>query len=156
MTDASGNSQEVARIVVASTGETIGWASDDPPHQRSHRAAERKGEGSVTTIIQRDTVENAIADADLGYEAICDDYSGRVMYFGDRCFGLAVDSIGSAIKFLLALARNGEAELADELADNWCQDNMGYSTIVYFPRFQLEACSIRPGPCSRRLPSSKS
>lgn len=93
----------------------------------------------MTTTIPRETVECAANDAGLYLpESIREDYSGRGMY-GATCFGLVVDCTSQAVKFLIALARNLEAELADELADNWSQDNMGLSTIVYFPRFQLEA-----------------
>lgn len=86
--------------------------------------------------IDRETVITAIEDAGLDPQALYDDYSGRGMY-GKECFGIVVESTAEAVKFLIALARNLEAELADELADNWTTDSMGYGTIVYFPRFTV-------------------
>lgn len=63
-------------------------------------------------------------------------YSGRGM-FGDTCFGL-VGSRNDVIRFFMELVKAGKEELADDLLNAMSTDNMGFDTIFYFPRFQLE------------------
>lgn len=82
------------------------------------------------------------------------EYSGRAMY-GDRCFGVIVDSVSSVFAMLAALgfqlgyddAEDGigedvDVDLASDLARAARTDNMGYSTIVYFPGFELDSASV--------------
>ena len=63
------------------------------------------------------------------------DYSGRGMY-GDSCFGVVVASVSEFVKFLLIVAEDDQ-ELAWELASHAKEDSMGYSTIYYFPGYQI-------------------
>lgn len=83
------------------------------------------------------------------------DYSGRGMY-GDTCFGVIFENgVSAAFSWLAALGyqlgydegqdgtpEDVDTDLATDLARNARTDNMGYSTIVYFPRFQLDEESV--------------
>lgn len=73
------------------------------------------------------------------------DYSGRGM-MGKRCLGITVDSVG---ELLCAIAEIGNImgrdrmdeefdELFTLLNENIRSDNMGYSTIYYFPEISGE------------------
>lgn len=60
-------------------------------------------------------------------------YSGRGMY-GKMCIGVVTenpDKLKRKLKGILG------AELAYDLLENWTTDNMGMSTIVYFPKFTV-------------------
>lgn len=91
--------------------------------------------------INRQTIEQALYDADLEPEEdLRDDYSGRGMY-GRNCFGF-VTSIAGLARFFAALgalaAEDEELEqLPGDLARNLSSDSMGRDTIFYFPNFQL-------------------
>jgi hypothetical protein len=78
-------------------------------------------------------------------------YSGRGMY-GSTCFGVVFEEPRGAFEFFAGLAQYAaeqqefpepdcDSELAFDLARSASQDSMGYSTIVYFPRFEVEGRS---------------
>lgn len=62
------------------------------------------------------------------------DYSGRFMY-GARCFGI-VAGPSTYGEFLIEVAGDDEA-LAKRLADTVRTDDMGLSTIYYWPELRL-------------------
>lgn len=69
------------------------------------------------------------------------DYSGRGM-FGDRCFGI-VGGPGQFASFMAGIAAdeaegNANEGLAERLAENVVTDDMGLSTIYYFPAYLLD------------------
>jgi hypothetical protein len=71
-----------------------------------------------------------------------EDYSGRSMY-GKSCFGF-VGTLREFSEFLVTLAQLEHEEdpyaesIAMGLAQSVCTDNMGLSTIFYFPGYHLE------------------
>lgn len=87
--------------------------------------------------LNRDVVIDALYDAGLDEDNLYEDYSGRGMC-GRCCFGITGLNTRGPVKFMIALARNLQAELADSLADAWTQDNLGFGVIVYFPGYELE------------------
>jgi len=87
-------------------------------------------------MIEREFINDALDCAGLEDEQLRESYSGRGMY-GKICFGIAGD-VGDLAKFLLALARNGQDELADSLAYSLNTDGMGLKSIFYFPGYQVE------------------
>lgn len=101
----------------------------------------------TTTLDARDT-EAVVHAADAAGIDLDDDlrrdYSGRGM-FGDRCFGI-VGGPGQFASFIAAVAV-GESEgaasegLAERLAENVVTDDMGLSTIYYFPAYLLDGDS---------------
>lgn len=91
----------------------------------------------MSTNLNRDVIIGALYDAGLDEDNLYEGYSGRGMY-GRCCFGITDDNTRGPVKFLIALARNLRAELADSLADAWTQDNLGLGVVVYFPGYELE------------------
>lgn len=89
---------------------------------------------TTTTKIDAQELSEVLYNVD-GDLKVYPSYSGRGM-FGDTCFGL-VGSRNDVIRFFIQLSKKDE-ELADDLLDRMATDNMGYDTIFYFPRFQLE------------------
>ena len=102
--------------------------------------------------MSRNLYEALVEMSDLDFR---DDYSGRCM-FGATCFGIVTSSLATVAKeFDRALCDvmhecasdepevNEIAEEAEELRDmdifqNYCQDSMGLSYIVYFPGVTVE------------------
>jgi hypothetical protein len=75
---------------------------------------------------------------------ISKEYSGRSMY-GNPCFGLVIDSnysdatkaFGTLIYELMNSSDSNLIRFAERLIySNISQDNLGYDTILYFPRFE--------------------
>lgn len=71
-------------------------------------------------------------------------YSGCGMY-GTTCFGIVGSDSGCKIlmnilnELKCTVRTNGNhLDEAIESFENVCTDSMGYDTIVYFPRFQME------------------
>lgn len=87
--------------------------------------------------LNRDVVIGALYDAGLDEDNLYENYSNSGMC-GRCCFGITYINTRGPVKFLIALARNLRAELADSLADAWTQDNLGFGVIVYFPGYELE------------------
>lgn len=89
------------------------------------------------STITREQARNILLaiDADPD-EGLYEDYSGRSMY-GDTCFGFILDVpdvlLGVAIATVL-----GDDNDAWEMARATRTDNMGRSTIAYFPGWTLE------------------
>jgi hypothetical protein len=72
---------------------------------------------------------------DMGGElSIHRGYSGRGMY-GRECFGIVVNNQTTTIMFFMAVREYLGLEDAIYLADSMRTDNMGYDTIVYFPKW---------------------
>jgi hypothetical protein len=98
------------------------------------------------TTIDRTQIIETLEDAGLSEDDIRDDYSGRGMY-GRECFGF-VGSDRDLIRFVVGLARVTDEDY-DWLA-NVCTDNMGLSTIYYWPGVKLsedfDASSIEADP----------
>jgi hypothetical protein len=73
------------------------------------------------------------------------DYSGRGM-MGKRCLGITVDSIGELLCAIAEISNIMGRDRMDEefgelftiLNEDTRSDNMGYSTIYYFPSVQIE------------------
>jgi hypothetical protein len=82
-----------------------------------------------------------LEDALVGYlddVEIRNDYSGRAMY-GAECFGLVLDKPDLLVGYVLGKFLDVELGVdADEVLLAGRSDNMGYSTIVYFPGFKLQ------------------
>lgn len=66
------------------------------------------------------------------------DYSGRAMY-GSSCFGLVLQDAGEVASVLVTLSHLEGYDRWDvqELARSMRTDNMGLSTIFYFPGWTL-------------------
>lgn len=73
--------------------------------------------------------------ADFEAEAIRTNYSGRGMY-GAECFGF-VGNISDYSQFVAVLASLMELDEFRDLLDDVRDDNMGLSTIFYFPGWTL-------------------
>jgi hypothetical protein len=80
--------------------------------------------------ITQKAAARAIEDAGLD--------PGQLYMYGAECIGIT-GTPGDATKFLLALAANGNAGLATELADKARTDSMGLNTITYWPGCQIGA-----------------
>lgn len=102
--------------------------------------------------LKYEDMREAVQRAEINFE--CDledviyaDYSGRSMY-GRECFGLVVNRDADFTLIMLALADHLAEENEDdeymardtvrELVDNLRTDNLGMSTIFYFPSWTLE------------------
>ena len=71
------------------------------------------------------------------YDArFCTDYSGRGMY-GNQCIGITVENTSVLLHIIVALAAD-EPDLAEELCDGICSDNMGRDMIFYWPGITAE------------------
>lgn len=99
----------------------------------------RRDKQMQTTTIETKMIDDAIYETDDSI-SVHQSYSGRGMH-GDTCFGL-VGGQRAMLKFFVALAQE-DPELANDLADSLCTDNMGRDYIYYFPGFQLNKDSIR-------------
>lgn len=66
-------------------------------------------------------------------------YSGRVM-FGKTCMGIVLDDDADVLKLGMALhkAFGDDDDTAERLADAARSDNLGRSTIYYFPGWNVE------------------
>lgn len=84
-------------------------------------------------ILEDDKVQELVNALDLEQEAVYARYSGRCMY-GDVCFGLVIDTPDVMVGVALAEVFPDDAW---EIARKTRTDNMGYSTIVYWPGVQL-------------------
>lgn len=102
----------------------------------------------MSKTISRQDVENALEAAYI-YEdgAIRESYEGR--FHAREGFGIVIENMARAFSFFTALgvtgAENDESDEDDlftsqdayELSGNAQMDNMGLSTIVYFPGWTL-------------------
>ena len=85
------------------------------------------------TNEQQELLENFADDNDVSFTT---SYSGRGMY-GKKCIGFTCDNpIGFCMELALFLARDEEEDLAESMATRSTTDNMGRSTVVYFPGIQ--------------------
>lgn len=87
------------------------------------------------TTLTDDQVQELVYALDLDDEAVYARYSGRGMY-GSTCFGLVLDVQDLLVG--VALAQVFGPDDAWDIARKARTDNMGYSTIVYFPGVELE------------------
>lgn len=95
---------------------------------------------TVLTNAETEAIYDAVDRAGMDWgEDVRRDYSGRGM-FGDECFGFVTG--GQVYDFFLelpdALRRtDARVELARELTQSLRRDDMGLSTIYYFPGYLL-------------------
>jgi hypothetical protein len=106
-----------------------------------------------TTPFTKSQLEDALLQYVHEDSTIRNDYSGRAM-FGDRCFGIVHDANDGLIALAIVEAcrqsvfdQNREAdwfdgdyamERAEELIRTMRGDNMGRSSITYFPGWLLD------------------
>lgn len=90
------------------------------------------------TVLDHSQSEAVVMAADMAGIDIDGDlrreYSGRGMY-GDTCFGIVCG--GREYGTFVAELAGDDPELARELADAVKTDDMGLSTIYYWPGYQL-------------------
>lgn len=101
--------------------------------------------------VTAEQVQNAINEVEQYAEiSLRPKYSGRAMY-GLDCFGV-VGAESALVKFELALAieitaasahsltvdRYGLMDNYENIVDGRRQDNMGYSTIYYYPGIEVD------------------
>lgn len=100
-----------------------------------------------TIQISREDLRRIVYEAEIPFdddieEVVRYDYSGRGMY-GRSCVGI-IGTFGDAYRFLNGLRATASEPIAegldeyavDELADETKTDDMGYSTIYYWPTLQ--------------------
>ncbi len=69
----------------------------------------------------------------------CIVYSGRGM-MGKQCLGVVYDSTREFIEDIISFGESGdlsEVEGLSKALSNYQQDNLGYRTVIYFPRLDL-------------------
>jgi hypothetical protein len=97
---------------------------------------------TANNTLPRQAVVDALEGSDLTEDAVYDGYSGRAMY-GATCFGIVHDSPGQLLAFFATLGAISEhaygLDMHDigRLAQGARQDDLGLSTITYFPGFEL-------------------
>lgn len=67
---------------------------------------------------------------------VYEDYSGRAMY-GATCPGITADVTDVKVGFAIATLLGEVGDLAEIMADCTRTDNMGRSTIFYWPDIEL-------------------
>nr|DAH47973.1 MAG TPA: hypothetical protein [Caudoviricetes sp.] len=88
---------------------------------------------SKLEAYERNAIRRALQNCDDAIDSIRADYSGRYMY-GRTCFGIVTTDPYRVIGSMsMDLGMNGYEDLAIDLYSNVCTDNMGMSTIIYFP-----------------------
>lgn len=92
-------------------------------------------------LLLRSTLNDILDDADLEFQSVYVDYSGRGMY-GDKCFGI-IGNLHTYAVFLIAATAilNTEeygwgGELLEALA-NPRVDSLGRESIYYFPSLEI-------------------
>jgi hypothetical protein len=89
---------------------------------------------TANNTIPLDRIANACDAAGLDFdEVVYQGYSGRAMY-GATCFGVTHNGVSELLQFVLACDREG---LELDFLESARQDDLGLSTITYFPGFEL-------------------
>jgi hypothetical protein len=94
---------------------------------------------AMNRVVPMGSLVEAVYDAGLEPDGVIrNDYSGRGMY-GERCFGLKVDSLSEAVEVMVSLALEDQDFSVKSLASSMCLDNMGMGYICYFPGWTTDA-----------------
>lgn len=88
------------------------------------------------TTLTRDQACDLMYALDLSFEDVRTEYSGRAMY-GKDCVGFVINREAELLVALAFAQVFGVDDAWDFMRDSRT-DSMGYSTIVYFPRVQLD------------------
>lgn len=88
------------------------------------------------STITLEQAQDIVSAADLEYEDIYPEYSGRAMY-GRTCVGFVVPNTGMLLNLGLAIGTVLDEYEAQAFMGGARTDNLGLDMIVYFPEVQI-------------------
>jgi hypothetical protein len=93
---------------------------------------------ATQTQFSRATMEAALEIAEIDWDdTTIRNYSGRGMY-GDECMAVVLDGDRDTFALFAALGIELDDDEAIPMARSACQDSMGRSIVIYWPRLRLE------------------